>query len=207
MSDCRLYLISPSDFDLETFKGQLTSALDGGDVACFQLRMKDAADAQIIEAANALMPICHAKDVALLINDRVDIAKEVGADGVHLGQSDGSVKEARSELGHDASIGVTCHDSRDLGYKAGSEGADYAAFGAFYDTDTKDTEHRPEPEILTLWAAATELPSVAIGGITPQNAKPLVEAGADFIAVCSYVWNHKDGPKAAVAEFEALLAG
>ncbi len=203
---CYLYLITPPAIDdLDAFSDALGAALDAGTIGCVQLRLKGADDDTILTAAAKLMPVCHDRDVAFLINDSADLAKAAGADGVHLGQTDGSVAEARSLLGHDLSIGVTCHDSIQLGYDAGEAGADYVAFGAFFDTDTKDTPYRPEPDILTSWSAATELPSVAIGGLTPENCGPLVKAGADFIAVCSGVWLYEGGPAEAVKAFEAAI--
>ena len=144
--------------------------------------------------------------MAFLINDSAALAKRLGADGVHLGQSDGPVAEARDLLGPNAQIGVTCHDSRHLAMEAGEAGADYVAFGAFFDTTTKATTHRSEPSLLTWWTTLSQLPCVAIGGITAANAAPLVAAGADFIAVSGAVWGHPDGPAAGVAAFGPVLA-
>ena len=202
---CRLYLITPPAFEVEAFAGQLRAALSGGDVASLQLRLKDVQDSEIVRAAEVLMPIAQEAGAAFLINDRADIAKVVGADGVHLGQSDGSLAEARALLGPDASIGVTCHASRHLAFEAGEGGADYVAFGAFYPTTTKTVEHQAEIELLSWWAELSEIPSVAIGGIKPDNAGALARAGAHFVAVCSAVWNHADGPEAAVAKFNRVL--
>ncbi|MGE0409094.1 MAG: thiamine phosphate synthase [Amphiplicatus sp.] len=206
---CRLYLITPPSIpDLAVFERALAEALDAGDAACLQLRMKPAAEADILRAAARLLPICRARDVALLINDRPDLAKKAGAEGVHLGQEDGAVKAARALLGEDATIGVTCHNSRHLGLLAGEAGADYVAFGAFFPTETKAAPTRADPEILEWWAQATTLPSVAIGGITPENCAPLVAAGADFLAVSNAVWSHRAGPGAAVRAFnEAMRRG
>ena len=204
---CRLYLITPDRIDnLEAFAIQLTAALEGGDVACVQLRLKGADDAQILATAAALMPICHARDVAFLINDRADLAKQAGADGVHLGQNDGSIADARALLGDEASIGVTCHASLHLAYEAGEAGADYVAFGAFYPSATKETEHQASSDLLDAWDEATELPCVAIGGITPDNCAVLAEAGAHFVAVSGAVWSHPEGPTAAVKAFNMALA-
>lgn len=202
---CRLYLISPPAFELEPFAGELEAALAGGDVACFQLRMKDAPDADILAVGRRLTEICHAHDVAFLMNDRPDLALELGADGVHLGQSDMGVREAREILGYDATIGVTCHDSRHLAFEAGEAGADYVAFGAFFPTMTKETRYHPDPEILTWWSEVAELPSVAIGGITVDNCASLAAAGADFVAVSSGVWNYPEGPGEAVRKFNEFL--
>lgn len=201
----RLYLVSPEAFDPESFAGALEEALSGGDVACFQHRMKGASDAAILAAAARLMPACHRRDVAFLINDRADLAKKAGADGVHLGQTDGDVAAARALLGPDRDIGVTCHNSRDLAYMAAEAGADYVAFGAFFPTATKAAPTRAEPEILEIWSETTEIPCVAIGGITAENCAPLVRAGADFLAVSGYVWNHGQGPAAAVKALNAAI--
>ena len=202
---CRVYLITPPRIALPDFARDLDAALDGGDVACLQLRLKDAPDRAVLDAATALMPICHDRDVALLINDRADLAAETGADGVHLGQRDGDVGAARTLLGFDRDIGVTCHASRHLAFEAGEKGADYVAFGAFFDTDTKAAPTRAEPDILTWWSELAELPCVAIGGITADNCAALVRAGADFLAVSSYVWRHPDGPATAVRALNAAI--
>ncbi|MDG1995752.1 MAG: thiamine phosphate synthase [Emcibacteraceae bacterium] len=206
MSDTRLYLISPSNFDLDTFSAQLTDALDGGDVASFQLRMKESKEEDIIAAAHILMPICHAKDVAFIINDNPEIASQLGADGVHIGQEDITCKEAREIVGPDKIIGVTCKDSKHLSMTAGEQGADYVAFGAFYPTTTKITTTIAETTILTWWQDLFEIPCVAIGGITAKNAGVLCDAGADFIAICSGVWDHEKGPKIAVKEINQAIA-
>ncbi len=202
---CQLYIVSPPVIDA-TFADRLRAALGAGPVAAFQLRMKDVGDDAILRAAETLLPICNEHEVAFLLNDRMDLAKTCGADGVHLGQSDGSVKDARALLGADAQIGVTCHDSRHLAMEAGEAGADYVAFGAFYETTTKPSHYRPEPPLLTWWTTLSQLPCVAIGGITPANAPPLIAAGADFIAVVNAVWAHPDGPAAGVAAFGPVLA-
>lgn len=195
---CRLYLITPEQLDPADFAPRLAEALDAGDVACIQLRLKGVSDDAIRSAAAKLMSICHQREVALLINDRADLAAECGADGVHLGQTDGTIGEARKFLGYDRDIGVTCHNSMDLAFDAGEAGADYVAFGAFYPTGTKQPPTMADPDLLRQWSEIAELPSVAIGGITAENCGPLVEAGADFLAVSSYVWSHPDGPAAAV---------
>lgn len=201
---CQLYLVSPERLD-PAFAGRLAAALDGGPVAAFQLRLKGAQDDEILRAAEQLLPICAARDVAFILNDRMDLAKTCGADGVHLGQGDGDPREARHLLGASAQIGVTCHASRHLAMEAGEAGADYVAFGAFFLTNTKETLHRPDPSILGWWTTLFEIPCVAIGGITPENARPLVEAGADFLAVCNSVWSHPQGPAAALAAFEGVM--
>jgi thiamine-phosphate pyrophosphorylase len=204
---CQLYLISPPDFDVGTHADALVSALSaGGPVAAYQLRMKGHSDADILAAAERLLPICRAADVAFLLNDRADLAKAAEADGVHLGQGDGSVADARRLLGADAQIGVTCHGSRHLAMEAGEAGANYVAFGAFFPTGTKMVEHHATADILGWWTALSPIPCVAIGGITPANCGPLVAAGADFLAVSAAVWDDPDGPAAAVARFAEAIA-
>lgn len=201
---CQLYLISPAQLQ-PGFDDHLRAALDGGGVAAFQLRLKGVADDVVLGAAEQLAPICREREVAFILNDRIDLAQACGADGVHLGQGDGDPREARRLLGPSAQIGVTCHDSRHLAMEAGEAGADYVAFGAFFPTTTKEVMHRPDPSILSWWSRLFEAPCVAIGGITPANADVLVEAGADFLAVSGSVWNHEAGPAAAVAAFQTVL--
>lgn len=204
---CRLYLITPPAIpDMDVFAKALEAALDAGEVAALQIRLKDADDAIVLAAVAALKPIAQARGVAVILNDRPDLAARSGCDGVHLGQSDASVAEARRILGAEAMIGVTCHDSRELAMEAAEAGADYVAFGAFFPTATKATVHRPEPEILTIWQETVEIPCVAIGGITAANAGELARAGADFVAVSAAVWSHPQGPARAVNEFNETLA-
>ncbi len=201
---CQLYLISPPQFD-DAFPDLLRAALDGGPIAAFQLRLKGVADAEVLRAAERLVPICRERDVAFILNDSMELAKACGADGVHLGQGDGDPREARRLLGSAAQIGVTAHDSRHLAMEAGEAGADYVAFGAIFPTSTKEVLHRPDPSILSWWSRLFEIPCVAIGGITPENGRELVHAGADFLAVCNAVWSHPDGPEAAVRSFHHML--
>ena len=203
MPDCQLYLISPLDVS-GAFADRLARALDAGPVAAFQLRLKGLDEHEAARLAEPLQAICAARDVTFIINDSVSLAKRLGADGVHLGQSDGDVRDARERLGKTAQIGVTCHDSRHLAMEAAEAGADYVAFGAFFPTQTKVTEHRPEPELLAFWQSIFELPCVAIGGITPANCGPLVNAGADFLAVSSAVWSGDEAQ--AVGDFTAAMA-
>ena len=199
---CQLYLISPLDVT-GAFPDRLARALDAGAVAAFQFRVKGINQHDAAALAEPLQRICADRDVAFIVNDSIALAKRLGADGVHLGQEDGDPREARAELGPNAQIGVTCHDSRHLAMSAGEAGADYVAFGSFYPTTTKAVKHHPEPVILSWWSAVFELPSVAIGGITPANAAPLVAAGADFIAASHAVWGGDEA--AAVRAFGAVL--
>ncbi|MEY2756274.1 MAG: hypothetical protein RIR33_52 [Pseudomonadota bacterium] len=208
---CRLYLITPPEIaDIAAFSRQLEEALDAGDVASLQIRLKSREggsppDHHILELGRHIIPRAQDRGVAVLINDRADLALELGADGVHIGQSDMPCAQARKLVGPEAIVGVTCHDSRHLAMEAGEAGADYVAFGAFYPTDTKDPKARAEAELLTWWQEMMELPCVAIGGITAENARPLVEAGADFLAVSAGVWRAPGGPGAAVKAFNAIF--
>ncbi|MEM1409361.1 MAG: thiamine phosphate synthase [Pseudomonadota bacterium] len=211
MSTSSLYVLTPPSIDdLDAFASSLEAVLDAGKgtaavAACIQLRLKDVPDTDVLEAARRLIPICHQRDVGFLVNDRPDLAKQAGADGVHIGQTDTALEEARDILGADKDIGVTCHDSIHLAMEAGEGGADYVAFGAFYPTATKTTEHRADTTILSRWSEMATVPSVAIGGITPSNAAPLSVAGADYLAVCGSIWHHPDGPVKAVEAFANAL--
>lgn len=184
---CQLYLISPLDVS-GAFPDRLARALEAGPVAAFQFRVKDVAEHEAARLAEPLQRICADRDVAFIVNDSIALAKRLGADGVHLGQQDGSVAEARARLGKAVQIGVTCHDSRHLAMEAGEAGADYVAFGAFFPSSTKETKHVAETDLLAWWSKLFELPCVAIGGITAANCGPLVQAGADFLAVSNAVW-------------------
>ena len=199
----KVYLISPQDVG-GAFPDRLKAALEPGIAAAFQLRVKGVEEHELARLAEPLQRICADAEVAFIVNDSMKLAKRLGADGVHLGQSDGDIREARALLGASAQIGKTCHDSRHFAMEAGEAGADYVAFGAFYPTTTKPSNYRPEPPILTWWSTLFEIPCVAIGGITPENAAPLVEAGADFIAVCQAVWSAEDTAAAAAAFAEPL---
>ncbi|PKP91991.1 MAG: thiamine phosphate synthase [Alphaproteobacteria bacterium HGW-Alphaproteobacteria-16] len=199
---CQLYLISPTDVS-GGFAERLVRALDAGPVAAFQFRVKNVDQHEAARLAEPLQRICADREVAFIANDSVALAKRLGADGVHLGQGDGDPREARAVLGPAAQIGVTCHDSRHLAMEAGEAGADYVAFGAFYPTTTKEVSHHPDPAILSWWATLFELPAVAIGGITPDNAGVLAAAGADFVAVSGAVWNGDEA--AAVRRFHEVL--
>ena len=206
MPDCRLYLITPPEFDPAAFAPSLEAALAAGDVAALQLRLKPADETAIRDASAILQPICARAGVAFVLNDRADLARAVGADGVHVGATDGDAATARRLVGPDLQLGVSCYDSRDLALRAGEASADYVAFGAFFPSPTKDTEIRADLELLSWWSEMMELPVVAIGGITPANCAPLVRAGADFLAVISAVWSHADGPAAGVRAMNEAIA-
>ena len=206
MADCRLYLITPASLpEPEAFARILAAALDAGDIACVQLRLKGVSDDDLCRAIDALRPEAQRRGVAFLLNDRPDLAFETGCDGVHIGQEDMPYRAARAAVGPDKIVGVTCHDSRHLAMQAAEAGADYVAFGAFFPTATKEAKTRADPEILRWWSDLMVVQCVAIGGITAENCRPLVDAGADFLAVAGGVWSHPAGPAAAVAEFNRIF--
>lgn len=200
---CQLYLISPLEVGGD-FPLRLEQALAAGPVAAFQFRVKGLSEHEAARLAAPLQEICAAHECAFIVNDSIPLAKRLRADGVHLGQGDGDVREARELLGREAQIGVTCHASRHLAMEAGEAGADYVAFGSFFPSSTKSSEHRPEPELLAWWQRLFEIPCVAIGGITPANCAPLVAAGADFLAVSNAVWSSNAG--ATVHAFHEAIA-
>lgn len=203
----RLYLITPPAFEPAPFAVLLAAALDAGDVACVQLRLKEVDDDTIRRAADVLRPVAQDRGVAFLMNDRADLALETGCDGVHIGQDDTPYDEARRLLGLGRIIGVTCYASHDLAIDAAEKGADYVAFGGFFPSPTKiGGKFRGDPELLRWWNEVMTVPSCAIGGITPENCGSLVADGADFLAVISAVWNHAQGPAAAVKAFNQAIA-
>jgi thiamine-phosphate pyrophosphorylase len=205
MPNCRLYLISPPKIEVHSFSEALKRALDGGDVASFQLRLKGANHDDIRRATEILMPIVQTADAAFILNDDPALARALDCDGVHIGQEDAPYAQARAAMGAERIVGVTCHDSRHLAMEAAEAGADYIAFGAFFPTATKQPKSHADIELLRWWSELMVVPCVAIGGITIQNAPALVAAGADFLAVSSGVWDHPDGPQAAVKAFNALF--
>ncbi|GGX64688.1 thiamine-phosphate synthase [Litorimonas cladophorae] len=204
---CQIYLLTPPAIeDVPAFCEILKTTLAAAPVACLQIRLKDIEDSALVQAGTAITAVCHAAGVEVILNDRPDLVEQTGADGAHIGQEDMDYYSSREVLGGDAILGVTCHNSKELAFAAAKAGADYVAFGAFFETPTKDPKARAELEILTWWHEAVEIPSVAIGGITVDNAKAVIAAGADFIAVCSGVWSHPDGPAAAVSRLSALCS-
>jgi thiamine-phosphate pyrophosphorylase len=201
----RLYLITPPQFDVPALAGALPAVLDAVDVACVQLRLKDAGDDAWKQAIDALMPLCHKRDIAFILNDRVELARQMGCDGVHLGKDDAPYERARAALGTDRIVGISCYASTDLAMDAAEQGADYVAFGSVFPSETKADAPLAPLSVLEDWAAATLVPCVAIGGITPENCGPLVDAGVDFLAVIGAVWNHPDGPAAGAKAFHQVL--
>jgi thiamine-phosphate pyrophosphorylase len=203
-SSCRLYLITPPILP-PGFEDVLAAALDAGDVAAVQLRLKDVPDSELQRVIERSRPVVQSRDVAFLLNDRPDLAVKHGCDGAHVGQEDMKAPAARKIL-QDLTLGVTCHGSRHLAMQAGEDGADYVAFGAFFPTTTKLPPAMADIEVLRWWAEFMEVPCVAIGGITADNCAPLVQAGADFLAVMGAVWNHQDGAAAGVRAMLGAMA-
>lgn len=205
-TDCRLYLISPPTLDdLAGFAGTLAETLAAGDVAAFQLRLKDADETALEQATARLMSVCHAHDVAFILNDRPDLAAAWNCDGAHIGKKDGPVRDARQKLGADRQLGVSCYGSRDQAMDAAEAGADYVAFGSFYPTETKAKAPSADPETLHAWVTFSVIPAVATGGITVDNCLPLIQAGAHFLAVSNGIWGYKDGPAQAVRDFNRAI--
>ena len=202
---CRLYLITPAALDPAAFADTLAAALDAGDVACVQLRLKDVDDDTIRLACDHLRPVTQSRDVAFILNDRPDLAAKLDCDGVHIGQDDMPYADARRLVGPDRQVGVTCKASRHLAMEAAEAGADYVAFGAFFSSTTKTVTTPASLEIIEWWSGLMEVPCVAIGGITIDNCRPVIAAGADFLAVAGGVWNHRDGPEAAVRAFNEVF--
>jgi len=203
---CRLYLITPPAIEPRAFAGTLATALSAGDAAAVQLRLKGADDDAVRRAVAALRPVCDAHGVPLILNDRPDLARDTGCDGVHIGQQDASYADARQAVGPQGIVGITAHNSRHLAIEAAERGADYVAFGAFFPTGTKAAKAKAGLDLLEWWSEIMVVPVVAIGGITVDNCRPLVAAGADFLAVVSGVWDHPDGAAAAVKAFNETIA-
>ena len=207
-SNCQLYLITPPKFDPKPFLERVKMAFDAGPVACMQLRLKNTGDDVIKMAAEMLLPVCHSYETPLIMNDRPDLATITGCDGVHIGQGDTDYKTTRVIIGQDRIVGVTCKNSRHLALEAAENGAEYVAFGAFFPTTTKLETTPAELETVRWWKEMTTVPSVAIGGITSKNCKPLITAGIDFLATIGGVWDHPEGEAAAVKAFnEAFKNG
>ena len=205
LPSCRFYLLTPPAIELPAFSETLKAALDAGDVAAVQLRLKPAPDDVILRAAEFLGPIVQDRGVAFILNDRPDLAVKTGCDGAHIGIEDVSLAEAQRIMGKDAMIGVTCKTSRHRAMAAAEQGASYVAFGAFFDSATRGVIAEADPEILEWWSQLMEVPCVAIGGITPENCGPLVKAGADFICASAAVWQHPDGPAAGIIGFNRAI--
>lgn len=189
----KLYLISPPKFDLDSFAIQLENALATKQVPVFQLRMKDVPDQDIITAAQKLQKVCHKYQTNFILNDRLDLALKIKADGVHLGSDDGEINVARKKSPKNFIIGASCYDSKHRIMTASEEGADYVSLGTFFLSNTKNSSGKPTLELLKWCADYINVPVVAIGGINSDNCFDLVKNGADFLAVISDVWQNKNG--------------
>ena len=201
----KLYLITPSKININKFAVSLDEVLKTSLVSCLQLRLKDVKDKDIIEAARILKPICSNYNVPFILNDRLDLVRELETDGVHLGQEDASISEARKLLGPNAIIGASCYNSKHRAMEAAEAGANYVAFGAFFDTKTKNPKTRAKINTIKDWVFISDVPCVAIGGINPSNCIELVSAGVDFLAVIGCIWNSNENPKSAINKFKKII--
>ncbi|MCI4664421.1 MAG: thiamine phosphate synthase [Neomegalonema sp.] len=203
----RLYLNTPLIFEPKPFADELAHALDAGDVACVRLRLKGASADELRFAIDALAPICHSRDTALILADHWRLAKEMGLDGVHLEENRTAVREARAELGPDAIVGASCGASRDAGMRAGEVDASYVSFGPIVADPALEAGDIAPLELFAWWQQMIEIPVVAEGGVTPEAAEKLAPY-ADFIAASKEVWKYEDGPAAAVRRYlEAISRG
>ncbi len=201
----QIYLISPPKIDLPSFSSNLELALKTKKVPVFQMRLKGYLDSEIIEIGKKLLKICHQNNTLFILNDRLDLALNIGADGVHLGDSDGNVSQSRKLSPKNFIIGSSCYDSKHLAVEAVEAGADYVSFGTFFPSKTKNSKGQPNPEILQWCDEILDVRSVAIGGITASNCKALVQSKADLIAVVSYVWDNEKGVEWAVNNLAANI--
>ncbi|MEL6977750.1 MAG: thiamine phosphate synthase [Pseudomonadota bacterium] len=200
----RLYLNTPFLFEPAPFAEALARALEAGDVACVRLRLRGASEDELRYAVEALKPVCHERDVALILADAFRLAAEMGLDGVHFEEGKNAQIEARAALGPEAIIGVGCGASRDRGLTAGERGASYVAFGPVAQEESLRVGDLAEPDLFAWWQTMIELPVVAEGGMTPALAAELT-GKADFIAACRSVWDAPEGPAAAVAAYQAAI--
>lgn len=206
MDTSQLYLITPPHLAIDSFCQTLEQILQAVPVACLQLRLKPLQEEMVISYGQKIKKITDHFGTSLIINDRPDLAKKLNADGVHIGQKDMDYAKSRKLLGPNKMIGVTCHASKDLAYQAAEAGADYVAFGAFFPSATKPKpEGQATLELIKDWHLTTTTPCVAIGGITTENCLPLIEAGADFLAVSNGLWNHPEGAVHAAKKFNFIF--
>lgn len=202
----QIYLISPAQIDLKNFSKKLELALKTKLVPVFQLRLKNYPNAEIAKIAQELKKICYDNNCLFLLNDSLQIALDIDADGVHLGVEDGSISAARKKSPSNFVIGASCYDSKHLSIEAAEQGANYISFGAFFPSQTKISRGNPSQEILQWSSEMLNLPIVAIGGITDKNCASLAKAGADFLAIISYVWSHPDSEVVALNQIQSALS-
>ena len=201
----KLYIISPANININEYASSLEEVLETGLVACFQLRLKNLNDQELINISKVLKPICNKFDVPFILNDRLDLVNKIGADGVHLGEDDSSILDARKLLGSKAIIGASCYNSKHLAMQAAEQGANYVAFGAFFETKTKKAKTKAVMSLIEDWVLISDIPCVAIGGIDSKNCHELIKAGVDFIAVVGAIWNNIDSPRKAILNFKNII--
>ena len=198
-----IYLISPQKIRGSQFYEELQQVLKTNKVKYFQLRLKKISDRNLLKISKKIKKIVRKNNVKFLINDKPSIAKRVGADGCHIGQKDINFTRSRKILGKSKIIGITCHNSKKLALNAKRQGANYVAFGSFFESSTKKTAFKANLEILRWTKKKISMPIVAIGGINSINYKKILTSGADFIACSSYIWNNKKlDPVSAINKFK-----
>ena len=200
-----IYLISPSKIDIKTFPSILAEVLDTRMVKIFQLRLKNYNDSDLIKIASLLFKICTKKNVTFILNDRVDIAKKLNLDGVHIGKDDGSIKSARSILGNLKIIGSSCYNKKSLSIKSQNLGASYIAFGAFFDSETKVNTTKIVLSDFKNIRKNIKIPIVGIGGLNKFNIKKLIDLKPDFLAFCSSIWSAKRSPNIEIKSLKNIL--
>ena len=200
-----IYLISPSKIDIKTFPGILSKVLDTQVVNVFQLRLKNYKDSDLISITSLLYKICIKKNVTFILNDRVDIAKKLNVDGVHLGKEDGSIKNARNILGNLKIIGSSCYNNISLSIRSQNLGANYIAFGAFFKTETKENTSKIILSGFKNIRKNINIPIVGIGGLNKFNIKKLIYFKPDFLAFCSSIWNTKRTPQIEIKSIKNVL--
>jgi len=181
----KIYAISPPKVDINVFLPQLQKLLGQGGVAMFQLRLKGVSNADYLNIAQQVQPICKRHKVPFIVNDSLQLALDSAADGLHIGQEDGDIASIRAALPNKI-LGVSCYDSIELAQKAVNAGADYVSFGAFFDTTTKQTKYRPKADIINKWQQQSNVPCCAIGGINKTNIHQVQHA--DYVAMVSAMW-------------------
>ena len=198
-----IYLISPQTINGAKFYNKLHQVLKTNKVRYFQLRLKKTSTSNLLKISKKIKKIARKNNVKFLINDKPLIAKMVGADGCHIGQKDMNFISSRKILGKNKIIGMTCHNSKKLALRAKKYGANYVAFGSFFESSTKKSAFKANLAILRWAKKKINIPTVAIGGINSSNYKKILSSGASFIACSSYIWNNKKlNPAAAINKFK-----
>ena len=201
----KIYLISPPKINLDNFVIDLEVALKTNKVPVFQLRLKNISDQEVLEIGKKLLKICHQNNTLFILNDREDLALQIGADGVHLGSDDCNVLKARKMVPENFIIGASCYDSKHLAAQAAEDGANYVAFGTFFPSKTKNSAGKPTPEIIKWCNEILNVGSVAIGGINANNCHEIALAEPDFVSIISYVWDNENGIKSAIEQLFSSL--